>query len=102
MKPPSYRERRWRPIRWWEIAQSKDPSQMPFLRYYPEPPALLVAQILTQAKRLAVPEPPAAAPERAEDPWGPDGRLVSAWFALGDRIAFQPPARVAEQGGTHA
>ena len=99
MKTPSYGERRWRPIRWWEVASSQDPSRMPFLRYYPEPPAVLVTQILAQqARALLAPDPPVArAPN--EDPWGQDGALVRAWFSQGDRIV-RNPAPGAEQGGT--
>lgn len=99
MKAPSYSERRWRPIRWWEVASSGDPSRMPFLRYYPEPPAILVAQILAQARALLAPDPPPALAVPSEDPWGDDGALVRAWFSFGDRIVSKP-ARRAEQGGT--
>ena len=98
MKKPSYGERRWRPIRWWEIATRKDPSEMPFLHHYPEPPALLVAQILAQARGLITPAEPPASPSAQEDPWGDDG-LAKAWFASGDR---QPSPSNQAEGGKHA
>jgi len=76
---------------------------MPFLRYYPEPPAVLIAQILAQAKQLVAPEAPAP-PVPAEDPWGEDGEFVRLWFSRGERIASKLPARQARpsKGGTNA
>jgi len=102
MKQPSYRERRWRPIRWWEIVSCTDPSRMPFLRHYPEPPAVLVAQLLAQARGLmAVETPTLAAVPAATDPWE-DGGLARAWFASGDGERHQPSTQSDHQGGPDA
>jgi hypothetical protein len=67
---------------------------MPFLHHYPEPPAVLVARILGQARGLIAPTAQASRVLRSDDPWG-DGGLASAWFAAGDR--HHPT-----QGGSHA
>ena len=106
MKKPSYGERRWRPIRWWEIAACGDPSRMPFLRHYPEPPAVLVAQILAQARGL-VPEvaQDEPAPTAPEDPWGEDSALAKAWFRSGDQDDMNHPFHDTDhhhQRGPHA
>jgi len=75
---------------------------MPFLRYYPEPPAVLVAQILSEAKAAARSQEPPELPARpTEHPWGEDGGLIESWFAEGDDYPHQT-ALGADQGGTHA
>lgn len=114
MKKPSYGERRRRPIRWWEIASCNDPSRMPFLRHFPEPPAVLVAQILGEARGLiaAAEAPSRAAAPPAADPWDDDG-LCGAWFASGDPKGDRPSTQAQatptgptdpadHQGGLHA
>ena len=104
MKNPSYSERRWRPIRWWEVASCTDPSRMPFLRHFPEPPAVLVARILAQARGLILPQqtPPRAAIQAAADPWE-DGGLAGSWFANGEQGEnLQPTTQADHQGGPHA
>ena len=105
MKKPSYSERRWRPIRWWEVASCTDPSEMPFLRHFPEPAAVLVARILAQARGLMAPEKPSprGVAQAVTDPWE-DGGLAGAWFASGDRDANRQPktTQADHQGGPHA
>jgi hypothetical protein len=75
---------------------------MPFLHHYPEPPAVLVAQILTEVRAVPAEEPAAVPATRpAEDPWGEDGDLVRGWFAQGEQPMNQT-AQCAGLGGTYA
>ena len=75
-----YSERRWRPVRWWEIAAMRVPADLLFAAYFPG----FEAPSPSADSREQARDPSGEAP----DPWGEDTEIIASWFARGESRAF--------------